>query len=186
MRHFEHFILRWMLSGINYFDILTADPCYARNVSGTQRSPLRIRSWTEVQLSEGWNCTAVGPPPQDVKLNLAPPPTLHDCNFLSWFCSWPPGWQITALQALLFIIKFFSALYKFSSSISKSIISCFSSSIQYHKCSLNKIEPEFNSFGSYAVTGTEITEKGKLLCNIWNAVIYWVTIMTFHQPGTGR
>ena len=91
---------------------------------------------------------------------------------ISCFCSWPPGWQITVLQALLFIIEFYSVLYKFSSSVSKSIISHFSSSIQYHKCSLNKIEPKFNSWGSYAATGTEITEKGKLLCNIWNAVIY--------------
>ena len=62
--------------------------------------------------------------------------------------------------------RVYSVLYKFSSSISRSIISHFSSSIQYHKCSLNKTEPEFNSWGSYAVTGTEITEKGKLLCNI--------------------
>ena len=29
---------------------------------GTEIPP-RIRSWTEVQLSEGWNCTAVNPPP---------------------------------------------------------------------------------------------------------------------------
>ena len=77
------------------------------------------------------------------------------------FCLQPLGWQITALQALLFIIEFYSVLYKFSSSISKSIISHFSSSIQYHKCSLNQIEPKFNSWGSYAVTGTEIKEKEK-------------------------
>ena len=29
-----------------------------------------------------------------------------------------------------------------------------------------------NSWGSYAATSSEIIEKGKLLCNIWNAVIY--------------
>ena len=29
-----------------------------------------------------------------------------------------------------------------------------------------KIEPKINSWGSYAANGTEITEKGKLLCNI--------------------
>ena len=29
-----------------------------------------------------------------------------------------------------------------------------------------KIEPKINSWGSYTATGTEITEKGKLLCNI--------------------
>ena len=28
------------------------------------------------------------------------------------------------------------------------------------------IEPKINSWGSYTVTGTEITEKEKLLCNI--------------------
>ena len=29
-----------------------------------------------------------------------------------------------------------------------------------------------NRWGSYAATGSEITEKGELLCNICNAVIY--------------
>ena len=36
---------------------------------GHSESP-RIRTWTEMQLSEGWNCTAVKPP-QDVKLDWA-------------------------------------------------------------------------------------------------------------------
>ena len=57
-----------------------ANPTYTRNVSGAEICPIRIRSWTEVQLSEGWNYTTVRPPPQDVKLHLAavtavrPPP----------------------------------------------------------------------------------------------------------------
>ena len=37
---------------------------------------------------------------------------------------------------------------------------------QFNPISQIKIEPKINRWGSYAVTGTEITEKGKLLCNI--------------------
>ena len=43
-----------------------------------------------------------------------------------------------------------------------------------------------NSWGSYTATGSEIAEKVKLLCNTHNDVIYWDTLMPFHQPGTGR
>ena len=36
----------------------------------------------------------------------------------------------------------------------------------------NSLKSLKNSWGSYAATGSEITEKGELLCNICNAVIY--------------
>ena len=35
-------------------------------------------------------------------------------------------------------------------------------------------------------TGSEITEKEQLLCNTHNDTICHVTLMPFHQPGTGR
>ena len=43
-----------------------------------------------------------------------------------------------------------------------------------------------NSWGSLLQTGSEITEKEQLLCNTHNVIICHVTLMPFHQPGTGR
>ena len=57
------------------------------------------------------------------------------------------------------------------------------SSIQYHKYSFNKIEPKFNSWGSCAATGTEITEKENF--SVISKTLSF-TIMPFHQPSTGR
>ena len=35
-------------------------------------------------------------------------------------------------------------------------------------------------------TGSKITEKDHLLCNTHNDTICHITIIPFHQPGTGR
>ena len=45
---------------------------------GTENPPPpRIRTWTEMQLSKGWNCTAVRPPPLRCEVELG-------CSDCSW------------------------------------------------------------------------------------------------------